>query len=95
MVVIVEYMCLMGLTLGLSIHTPTPPHSLNFRRSGVEDWTRKKAPHGPHTHMLRQHPPAVATLATADVEAGPELGEGRGGETLGEDVCKLGGGRDV
>jgi len=34
-------------------------------------------------------------LATGDVEAGAELGEGRGRKTLGEDVGELGGGRDV
>jgi len=34
-------------------------------------------------------------LATGDVEAGAELGEGRGRESLGEDVGELGGGRDV
>ena len=34
-------------------------------------------------------------LATGDVEAGAKLGEGRGREALGEDVGKLGGGRDV
>ena len=54
----------------------------------MQDWTRKKASQG-------NTPPAVTTLATADVEAGPELGEGRGGETIGEDISKLGGGRDV
>ena len=23
-------------------YTPTPPHSLNYRRSGVQDWTTRK-----------------------------------------------------
>jgi hypothetical protein len=44
----------------------------------------------PHTQ-----PPTQTQLATGDVEAGAKLGEGRGRETLGEDVGKLGGGRDV
>ena len=34
-------------------------------------------------------------LATGDVEVGAELDEGRGRETLSEDVGELGGGRDV
>jgi len=39
--------------------------------------------------------PPQTQLATGDVEARAELGEGRGRETLGEDVGELGGGRDV
>jgi len=39
--------------------------------------------------------PPQTQLATGDVETGAELGEGRGRETLGEDVGELGGGRDV
>jgi len=39
--------------------------------------------------------PPQKQLATSDVEAGAELGEGRGRETLGEDVGELEGGRDV
>jgi len=38
--------------------------------------------------------PPPTQLATGDVEAGAELSEGRGRETLGEDVDELGGGRD-
>jgi len=41
-----------------------------------------------------KHPPQ-SQLATCYVEAGAKLREGRGGETLGEDVSKLGGGRDI
>jgi hypothetical protein len=37
--------------------------------------------------------PPQPQLATGYVEAGPELREGRGRKTLGEDVSKLGGGR--
>ena len=62
------------------------PRSLNYRRSGVADWTGKEV----HTRA-----PPQTQLATGDVEAGAELGEGRGRETLGEDVGELGGGRDV
>jgi len=39
--------------------------------------------------------PPQTQLATGDVEAGAELGEGRGREALGEDVGELGGGRDA
>jgi hypothetical protein len=39
--------------------------------------------------------PPQSQLATGDVEAGAKLIEGRGREALGEDVGKLGGGRDV
>ena len=39
--------------------------------------------------------PTQTQLATGDVEAGAELGEGRGREALGEDVSELGGGRDI
>jgi len=39
--------------------------------------------------------PPQTQLATGDVEAGAELGEGRGWETPGEDVDELGGGWDV
>ena len=34
-------------------------------------------------------------LATCYVETGAKLREGRGGQSLGEDVGKLGGGRDM
>jgi len=80
-------MGLMGLATWACItHTPTPPCSLNYRRSGVADWTRKES----HTRA-----PPQTQLATSDVEAGAELGEGRGREALGEDVGELGGGRDM
>jgi hypothetical protein len=41
------------------------------------------------------HGPPQPQLATGYVEAGPELREGPGRKTLGEDVSKLGGGRDM
>ena len=66
-------------------HTPTPPRSLNYRRSGVQDLTTKKA----HTGTT---PPLQPQLATCYVEAGVKLRESRGVDTLGEDVSKLGGG---
>ena len=40
-------------------------------------------------------PPAVPTLAIADVETGPKLAKHRGRETLGEDVGELRRRRDV
>jgi hypothetical protein len=46
---------------------------------------RKKVTHKP--------PPSQPQLDTGYVEAGPELREGRGRKTLGEDVSELGGGQ--
>jgi hypothetical protein len=74
--------------MGLIYSTPTAPRSLNYRHSGVPDWTGKEE-HTEHTS------PPQTQLATSDVEAGAELGEGRGREALGEDVGKLGGGWDT
>ena len=74
--------------MGLIYSTPTAPRSLNYRHSGVPDWTGKEE-HTEHTS------PPQTQLATSDVEAGAELGEGRGRETLGEDVGELRGGRYV
>src|SRR6266542_938522 len=48
---------------------------------------------GPTQHTLT--PPAVETLATADVETGPKLREHQGRKPLGEDVGDLGGRRNV
>ena len=42
-----------------------------------------------------QIPPPQPQLATSYIEAGSKLREGRGGQSLGEDVSKLGGGRDM
>ena len=64
------------------------PRSLNNRRSGVQDWTTRKYTQG-------KYPPPQPQLATGYVEAGAELREGRGMKALGEDVGKLGGGRDM
>ena len=90
-------------------YTPTPPRSLNYRRSGVQNWTtRKSTP----SRSLNYHRSGVedwtkreykgqipsllpqSQLATCYVEAGAKLRESRG-ETLGEDVGKLGGSRDM
>ena len=63
------------------------PRSLNYRRSGVQDWTRRK--------YKGQIPPLRPQLATGYVETRAKLREGRGGQSLGEDVSKLGGSRDM
>jgi hypothetical protein len=66
--------------MGLYSNTP---RSLDYRRSGVQDWARKK------TSAQRTGPPLQPQLAIEDVEAGAKLGEGRGREAFGEDVRKL------
>ena len=82
----------MGLATWANTHsytpTPHPPSNLDYRRSGVCRLDTKKST----TH---EPPPPQTQLAIDDVEAGAELGEGRGRETLGEDVGELGGGWDV
>ena len=69
-------------------YTLTSPRSLNYRRSGVCRLDTKEK-------RYNTRAPPQTQLATGDVEAGTELGEGRGRETLGEDVGELGGDRDV
>ena len=83
------------------------PRSLNYRRRGVQDWTtRKLTP--PQSELPTQQcsrldkkkiqrakTPPQPQLATCYVETGAKLREGRGGQSLGEDVSKLGGGRDM
>ena len=89
-----------------SIYSNTP-RSLNYRRSGVQDWTtRKLTPPavwttdtavfktGQEESTQGKYPPQPQ-LATGYVEAGSKLREGRGGQSLGEDVGKLGGSRDM
>ena len=87
-----------------SIYTNTP-RSLNYRRSGVQDWTTRK-PTPPQSELpaqrcldkkrvQRANTPLQPQLATGYVEAGAKLQERRGGKTLGEDVGKLGGSRDM
>ena len=85
----------MGLYIWAYIYTNTPPQSklpaqqcsrLDNWRSGVQDWTRRE-----YKGLIPPQP----QLATGYVEAGSKLREGRGGQSLGEDVSKLGGSRDM
>ena len=46
-----------GLLYGPTHTYSNTPRSLNYRRNGVQDWTRKKV-------HLGTNPPAVVTLAT-------------------------------
>jgi len=71
-----------------SIYSNTP-RSLNYRRSGVQDRTTRKL-NPPQSEL-----PTQPQLATCYVETGAKLREGRGGQSLGEDVSKLEGGRDM
>jgi hypothetical protein len=81
-----SYMGLMGL---IHSYFNTPPQSeLPTQRSYRLDTKRS-------TNTQTHTSPPQAQLATGDVEAGVKLGEGQGREALGEDVGKLGGGRDV
>jgi hypothetical protein len=67
------------------IYTLTPPTVWTTGAAVYKtDQQRKKL-----THKAPPQP----QLATGYVEAGPELREGRGRKTLGEDVSELGGGR--
>ena len=75
--------------MGLIYTHQHPPGSLNYRRSGVQDWTTRK-----YKGQIPP-PPAQPQLATGYVEAGAKLRESRRGKTLCEDVSKLGGGRDM
>jgi hypothetical protein len=73
------------MPMGL-IHSNTPPQSEQpaQRCSGLD----KK-------RIQRVNTPPQPQLATGYIEAGSKLREGRGGQTLGEDVSKLGGSRDM
>jgi len=73
----------MGLT---HIHQYPPQSELPAQRSSRLE--NKESTH-------RDNTPPQPQLATCYVEAGAKLRESRGGETLGEDVGKLGGGRDM
>ena len=73
----------MGLT---HIHQYPPQSELPAQRSSRLD--NKESTH-------RDNTPPHAQLVTCYVEAGAKLQESRGGETLSEDVSKLGGGRDM
>ena len=77
----------MGLYTRAHIYTNTPPQSeLPAQRCSRLD--NKESTH-------RANTPPQPQLATCYVETGAKLRESRGGETLGEDVSKLGGGRDM
>jgi len=73
----------MGLT---HIHQYPPQSELPAQRSSRLE--NKKSTH-------RDDTPPQPQLATCYVEAGAKLRESRGGETLGEGVGKLRGGRDM
>ena len=60
------------------------PRSLNYRRGGVQDWTRRE-----YKASTNGKYPPQPQLARA------KLRESRGGQSLGEDVSKLGGSRDM
>ena len=93
-----------------SIYSNTP-RSLNYRRSGVQDWTTRKLtpPQSKQptqrcsrldkmrvqVEHKRANTPPQPQLATGYIEAGSKLREGRRGQPLGEDVSKLGGSRDM
>ena len=68
------------------IHQHPPQSELPTQRSSRQE--NKESTHRDNTPL---HP----QLATCYVEAGAKLRESRGGETLGEDVGKLGDGRDI
>ena len=79
---ILSYMGFMGL---IHTYSNTLPQSEPLAQRSY----RLDAKRSTHTS------PPQTQLATGDVEVGAKLGEGRGREALGEDVGKLGGGRDV
>jgi len=84
-------MGLMGLATwaNTQTYTPTPPPQSELPAQRSLQIGHEKKNNTQHTS------PPQTQLATSDVEARAELGEGRGRETLGEDVGKLGGGWDV
>ena len=69
------------------IHTPQPPPPCVVWTTGAAELQTG--------HKKKHTCPPQTQLATGDVEARAKLGESRGREALGEDVDKLGGGRDV
>src|SRR6185503_5279001 len=56
-----------------------------------QNWTRRDYKQS----TKGKYPPPQPQLATGYVEAGAKLREGRGGQSLGEDVSKLGGSRNM
>ena len=97
------------LYMGSHIHQHPPQSELPVQRCSTLD--NKKANTPPQSEQPAQRcsrldnekvhtgqippPPAQPQLATGYVEAGAKLRESRRGKTLGEDVSKLGGGRDM
>ena len=74
-----------------TIYTNTPPQS---ELPGAAEFKTGQARRQTYIHTVYT-PPPQSQLATDYVETGPKLREGRGGKTLGEDVRKLGVGRDM
>ena len=72
-----------SLYMGSHIHQHPPQSELPAQRCSKLDKSIKG-----------KYPPQPQ-LATGYVEAGAKLREGRGGQSLGEDVSKLGGSRDM
>ena len=68
-------------------YTPTPPPQSELPAQRCSRLDKKK--------VQRANTPPQPQLATGYVEAGAKLLERRGGKTLGEDVSKLGGSRDI
>ena len=95
------------LYMGSHIHQYPP--SLNYRHSGVQDWTTRKPTPPPaavgttvaavfktvQEESTNDKYPPQAQLATCYIEAGAKLREGQEGQSLGEDISKLGGSRDM
>ena len=98
----------MSLYTWANIYTNTPPQS-KLPAQRCSRLYNKKANTSPQSKLPSQrcsrldkkkvqranNPPPQPQLATGYVEAGAKLRERRGGKTLGEDVGKLGGGRDM
>jgi len=87
-------MGLMGLTTWANTQTYTWANTQTYTQSELPAPRSLQTGHEKKNNTQHTSPPQTQ-LATGDVEAGAELGEGRGRETLGEDVGELGGGWDV
>ena len=76
------------LYIGSHIHQHPPQSELPVQRCSRLD---KKRVQREYKGLIP--PPPQPQLATGYIEAGAKLREGRGGQSLGEDVSKLGGSR--
>jgi len=76
-----------SLYMGSHIHQHPPQSELPAQRCSRVD--NKKV------QRAKTPPLPQPQLATCYVEAGVKLREGRGGQSLGEDISKLGGGRNM